>query len=121
METFLIVKKRRTGRHAKKIGKEADDPNAGRRAITRRTGGICLPTSLESWIEEETDDDERLKSSQNGIVEAGMVISAVGRPSMEGLTASSITDEDVNQPVSSSECWSPEIPFENVRRAGPAE
>lgn len=128
METFLIVKKRRTARKKKIISKEAEGSSQSSpqtmsgdgisHQLLRRPPAIG-PSGLESWMEEEDDagaghQQHHLRPSQNGIIEAGLVVSAVGRPSLEGIvsSATSITDEDVNQQPSVE--WSPEIPFENV-------
>lgn len=127
MDTYLIVKKKRI-RRSNRSGTKTESNDHG---TNRRTGVAAL---LEAWLEDEDShhrpiDDQhvpykanskgdKLSSvrSQNGIVEAGIVVSAVGRPSLDGVTSALTqpqSDDGTRTPQNLFD-WSPEIPFRNV-------
>lgn len=117
VETYLIVKKRR-------IKKPPRETNKNRPSIERDMR-CCRPRLLESWMEDEEDEQQNKRktsqpefSTSDSSARAGSARQSLGGVSVEAISSGDtsvlINAEETNDSVD----WSPEIPFENVCASG---
>lgn len=88
----------------------------------RVTTDRVRPPMLESWMEEEEDEQNphnKRKTSQAEMSADGPTMASSARPSLGGVSIGAISSGDTSVLINPDETndspdWSPEIPFENV-------